>query len=147
MGAALPCLSCPRECWKGSRHVCPQSKSNIPDSQCLEECQEEPGADQTKEPSFSPSTSTDWGMLGREITGKCNAGTIKDQLEAKVSCLIPGHFPQQNASSQGQPWSWFPWFPGPRHGLAGGWERELFVQTEGLSLDQQQPVQGTISPF
>lgn len=70
---------------------------------------------------------------------KCN--TLKGQL------YFPALSQGQNANSQVQPWSWFPWFPGPGHGLAGGWERELFVQTEGLSLDQQQPVQGTISPF
>lgn len=65
----------------------------FPDSQYLEECQEEPGADQTNEPSFFPSTSTGWGTLGRKITGKCKAGAVKGQLEAIVSRLIPGALP------------------------------------------------------
>lgn len=65
----------------------------LPDSQYLEECQEEPRADETNEPSFSPSTSTGWGTLGRKITGKCKAGAMKGQLEALVSCLILGALP------------------------------------------------------
>lgn len=88
-GLSCIMLSVGRETGTGAHKPNP----TFPDSQYLEECQEEPGADQTNEPSSSPSTSTGWGTLGRKITGKCKAGAVKGQLEAIVSRLIPGALP------------------------------------------------------